>query len=245
MIKLMLHLVKVIVTAFIALFFTSCKYDINLGKNIEGSGNVTKQTRNVSNFDKIILKDGLDCEVIQADKISVIVEADDNLQEGIKTTVENGTLTIESIYNNYQDVTSKKAIVSLPFITDITTSSGSHLFTKDIIKSNEINLKSSSGSEIDVHVESEKVTCESSSGSSIEIEGKAVYLETQSSSGSTINAKKLYTNEAIAKTSSGSSTTVNPILSLNADASSGSTIKYIRKPKTMTLKENSGGSIHE
>ncbi len=245
MIKLMLHLVKVIVAAFIALLFSSCNSNINLSNNIKGSGIVITTTRDVSKFDKIILNDGLDCEVIQSDKISVIVEADDNLQDGIKTTVENGTLEIESIYNNYNKVKSKKVIVSMPIITSLTSKSGSHLFTKDMIKSNNIFLKSSSGSKIDINIESEKINCESSSGSSIDIEGKAMFLETESSSGSTINAKRLFVNEADARSFSGSSTTINPILSLKAHASSGSSINYERRPKTISIKESSGGSVQK
>jgi hypothetical protein len=244
MIKLMIHLVKIIVATFITILFSSCKYDMNLRNSITGSGNVVTRTRNVTDFDKITLSDGLDCEVIQGNT-SVKVEADDNLQDGIKTSVENGILLISSKYNNYDDVKSKKVIVTLPIISNLTTESGSHLFTKNAIKSNEIYLKSSSGSKIDANVESEKINCDSSSGSAIEIEGKAIYLDTESSSGSTIDAKRLFANEANARSSSGSSTIINPILSLKAHASSGSSINYQRRPKTISVKESSGGSVQE
>jgi len=50
-------------------------------------------------------------------------------------------------------------------------------------------------------------------------------------------------NEVIAQTTSGSSTSVYPILKLEAKASSGSSIDYHKVPKTIIKKESSGGSV--
>jgi hypothetical protein len=245
MIQLIINLAKIIVISLIALLFGSCKYDINLGESITGSGHVISKERKVAPFDKISVSRGLECEVSQADKASVVVVADDNLQEGIKTTVENGTLEITSIYGNYHNVKSKKIIVQLPYISSLETSSGSDLITRNIIKSNEITLKSSSGSKLEAEVASEKISCESSSGSTQKIEGKAISLQTTSSSGSHIDAERLLANEVDAKSSSGSSTSVNPVLSLKARASSGSNIQYKKRPKTLTVDQSSGGSVEE
>lgn len=239
----MLQLVKIVVAACVALLFNSCKID--LGKSVTGSGNVISQTREVANFDKIEVSRGLDCEVTQSDKITVVVEADDNLQEGITTTVVDGTLRIESIYDNYKNVKSKKIKVQLPAISSIETTSGSSLITKSVIKSNNISLKSSSGSTLEATVEADKISLESSSGSSLNVEGKALDAETASSSGSSIDAKKLLVNNVSSQSSSGSTTIVHPIVSLKADASSGSSIEYAKVPKNITIEESSGGSVDQ
>ncbi len=247
MIKFVIHIAKIVITAFIVFMFSSCKHDINFdfGKSITGSGKVTFQTRNVPNFDKIEVSRGLDCEVTQSNEIEVVVEADSNLQEGITTTVVDGILKIDSKYNNYHNVKSKKVKVQLPIISGIETSSGSNLSSLNILKSNNIVIKSNSGSSLNITVESENITTESSSGSNQTLQGKAIKLQTTSSSGSIINAEKLMSNNIISKSSSGSNTSVNPILLLTASASSGSTIEYVKTPKTITKNENSGGSVRE
>lgn len=243
MIKIMIHLVKIIVAFVVALLFGSCTMNMSLsGESIKGSGNVITKVRNLQNFTKIEVKKGIECIVTQGDNFEVKVEADDNLQDGILTTVENGTLIITSKYNNYHNVT-KKVHVQLPVISVLETTSGSDLKTNGVIKSNNILLKSSSGSDLYANVESEKVNLESTSGSDLTVEGKAIDVSSASSSGSSIDAEKLLANNINSQSTSGSDTTVNPIVSLTAKASSGSNIDYVKEPKKVSKEESSGGDV--
>lgn len=243
MIKIMIHLVKIVIAFVVALLFSSCNMNMNFdGKSIKGSGNVVTQQRDVKDFTKIEVKKGIECIVTQGNTFKVEVQADDNLQEGILTTVENGTLKISSKYNNYHNVT-KIVRVQLPVIDVLEATAGSELKTNGAIKSNSILLKSSSGSEIYAHIESEKIALESTSGSDLKVEGKAIDLTTASSSGSHIDAQKLLANNVVAQSTSGSDTDVNPLLSLKAKASSGSSIDYYSNPKQITKEETSGGSV--
>ena len=244
MIKLMIHVVKIVIATVIALLFGSCKFDAtDLGKNITGSGNVISKDRNISNFTKVEVRKGLDCEIVQSNTFRVVVEADDNLQDGITTQLENGTLVITSKYNRYKNVKSKTVKVFMPTVDYLGSSGGANLKTIGAIKANDIHLKSSSGSSLNAEIESEKVTLESSSGSTLEASGKAISLNTLSSSGSTIDAKRLLANEVRSQCSSGSNAEVNPILVLNAQASSGSSIRYENTPKQISKQVSSGGSI--
>jgi len=237
----MIHLVKIVVAFIVSLLFSSCNMTFD-GKSIKGSGNVVSKDRNLKDFTKIEVRKGIECIVTQGDNFKVTVEADDNLQEGILTTVENGTLKITSEYNNYQNVT-KKVHVQLPLIDTLESTSGSELKTNGIIKSNNILLKSSSGSDLYANIESEKVALESTSGSDLNVEGKAIDVTTSSSSGSHIDAKKLLANNIVSQSTSGSDTDVHPILSLKAKASSGSSIDYYSHPKHVSNEESSGGSV--
>jgi hypothetical protein len=51
-------------------------------------------------------------------------------------------------------------------------------------------------------------------------------------------------NEVTAQSTSGSSIDVHPLVSLNAKASSGASIEYDGKPKTIVKEETSGGSVN-
>lgn len=245
MIKFTTQLVRLIVAACLALLFNSCKYDIDLGESIKGSGNVVSKERKVQDFTKIEVSRGLDCEVTQGDKTEVVVEADDNLQDGIITTVENGTLKITSKYNNYHNVTSKKIKVQMPKVSSLETTSGSNLITTNTLRGDNIYLKSSSGSDLEANVEADKVTLESTSGSTITVGGKALEVTTASSSGSTIDAGKLLANEISSQSTSGSNSVVNPIVSLKAHASSGSSIEYEKAPKSLNIEKNSAGDVSQ
>ncbi len=243
MVKFVVFCTKVIAATIAATLFSSCHTGFDLGNGIDGNGNVTTEKRNVEgNFSKVDVSRGLNVTLEQADNYFVEVEADQNLQEHITTRVENGTLTITTD-GNIDEATAKNIRVKLPSLTSLEATSGSSVSTKNTFNGTEIEVKTSSGSEANLSLEFDAVSCESSSGSSLTVKGKALKLTTDSSSGSEIDAHGLLVNEVVSESTSGSSTDVNPLVSLNAKASSGSSIDYSSSPKTVTKEESSGGSV--
>jgi len=243
MIKIITIITKFIVATLIALLFASCNPAFHFGDGIKGSGNITTETRTANeDFKNIEVSNGIKVIVEQADAKSITVEADDNLQKHIITKIENGVLKIESD-KNYNSTETPTVNVKMPVINGLNASSGSEITSIEVLVSNSINVKSSSGSQINIDVEADAIALESSSGSSIEANGKTLKLETSSSSGSEINAEKLMANEVIAQASSGSNTSVYPIVKLDAKASSGSSVNYHKVPKTISKEESSGGSV--
>ncbi|WP_333666381.1 head GIN domain-containing protein [Flavobacterium sp.] len=234
---------KCIAVTMLVALFASCHTRIDLGNGIDGSGNVTKQTRNVdNNFSKIVVNRGLNVTLEQGDSYWVEVEADDNLQEHITTRVENGMLTITADDDINGNAT-KNIHVRLPSLSAIEVNGGSSVSSKNTLNGTDIVVKTSGGSEAELRLEYDKIDCETTSGSSLNLKGKALELKTAASSGSSIEARDLLVNDVIAEASSGSSTEVHPGISLNAKASSGSSIDYNGSPKTVSKEESSGGSV--
>jgi hypothetical protein len=245
MLKLITLITKFIVAALMALLFSSCGHSINLGPGIKGSGNITTETRTANeDFKKIEVSRGIKVIVEQSDNKSITVEADDNLQQHIITKIENGVLTINSD-EGYNATETPIVKVKMPVTNGLSTSSGSEITSLGTLITENIDVESSSGSRINITVEADAIKIESTSGSNIEVGGKALKVETSSSSGSTIDAKNLMANEVFSQTSSGSSTSVYPIVKLDAKASSGSNISYHKIPKTVSKEENSGGSVSQ
>ncbi len=245
MIKVITIITKFIVVTLIALLFSSCNHAFNLVNGIKGSGKTTTETRTVNeDFKSIEVSSGIKVIVEQSDNKLITVETDENLQKHIITKVENGVLKIEcdESYNLDQ---SPVVNVKMPIINGLSSSSGSEITNSKIVVTDKIDVKSNSGSKINITVEADAISLESASGSTIEASGKALNLVTSSSSGSNIEADKLMTNEVIAQSASGSSTSIYPIVKLEAKASSGSSIRYYKDPKTISKEENSGGSVQQ
>ena len=232
-----------LVALFLTLSLASCNANLNLGDGIDGSGNVVTEKRTIeAPFTKIDASTGVEVIVEQGATTEVEVEVDDNLMEHIFTRVENGTLIVK-IDGNINTMESAIVRVSTKTIEGLESSSGATIRSKNTLKGTNLALKSSSGSTINTDLEYEKVSSESTSGSEIKLSGKALTLDTKSSSGSEIDAKDLAANEITAQSTSGSNTTVNPIVLLNAKASSGSSIDYVKEPKKVIKEETSGGSV--
>ncbi len=245
MIKIITIITKFIIATILALLVSSCNPAFNFANGIKGSGNITTETRVADqDFKSIKVSQGIKVNVEQSDNKSITVETDDNLQQHIITKIENGVLIIES-NNSYNTTETPLVNVKMPIINGLNASSGSEINSSETLISNNMNVKSSSGSSINITVEADAISLESSSGSSIEASGKALKLETSSSSGSKIDAKDLMANEVVSQTSSGSSTSVYPILKLEAKANSGSSITYYKIPNSISKEENSGGSVSE
>lgn len=243
MTKLIIYITKFILIAITLFLMSSCKTSWDIGDGRTGNGNITTQKRAaVETFSKIKVQQGIVAEVSQTDTQNIEVKTDDNIQELIETRIDGGVLYI-SAKESYNTSMSPRVLVSIKTITALTASSGSEIKSNGTLSSTNLDVKSSSGSAINIDVEADNITLDSSSGSTINANGKALKLETSSSSGSTIDARKLLANDVQSQASSGSSTDVSPIVSFDGKASSGASVQYHKTPKTIKADESSGGSV--
>ena len=191
--------------AITTLSLASCKYDVNIGDGLTGSGNLTTQTRNVGEgFKKVRVSQGIEVVIEQSGETSVTVLADDNLQKHITTKVENGTLIIETD-NSFNTSKTPKVTVKMPSINHLEASGGSHLYSAKTIISDTLEVVADGGSQVNLSIEADQLSLETESGSQMEISGKALKLETSSASGSELDAEKLMANEVQAQSASGRS----------------------------------------
>jgi hypothetical protein len=245
MIKIITLITKFILVAIAALLFASCNYNINL-KSITGSGNVTTENRTITDdFKSIEVANAIDLVVEQSDKAEIIVEADDNLINGITTKIENGVLIIDCDYNSFLEVESKKVTVKMPFIEELKASSTSSITSINKLKGEEIILRASSAATIKLDLEYDRINAKASSASTIVMYGLALDLATTASSGSEIEANDLLSNEVSAAASSGASIKIHPIVNLKAKASRGGSILFAKTPKSIERRTSSGGSIYK
>ena len=249
MVKVIAHITKLIVATITALLLSSCVFNKNddnfIFSSTEGSGKVVIQNRDVTqSFDYISASNSLNVIIEQSNRPSITVEADDNLQELIKTEVHNNELEL-FIDGGVKNATKLKIKVRTPNIKGISTSSSAKVICLNTIKSETINLSASSASSLEVAIEAENTSCETSSAAKIIVSGKTKRLDTDSSSSSNINAKSLIAKHVVAEASSASNTIVNPQQSLQADASSASNIKYINKPSQLSKDTSSAGSVRK
>jgi len=242
MARTIFHFTKYIVVVWLLLIMTSCKYTI--GNQIEGNGKVKTENREINDpFSKIKVSQGIHVIVEQANNTSVTINADENLLQYISTRVEHGVLII-STNKSYETQNDIEVNVKMPIIDGFDTSSASLITNLGKLKGNKLELNTSSGSEITLEsIEFAQVNADASSGSKMNLEGKTFNYSVDASSGSSINSENLLANTIIAKTSSGSSLDVHPLVSLTAKASSGSSINYDGSPKNVTQDSSSGASI--
>ena len=221
---------------FISMLFASCFY------GIKGNGKVVKSDRSVENFESIEVSAGLDLILIQDSVVKVVVEADENLQEIIKTEVSHHKLKIYP-ETGIRHAASKKVFVTFKTINSLQANSGAGVKSKMELKLNSIDISVTSGADIDLAFSASKMRVDGSSGGNIDLSGTVENLDVDGSSGANIRASDLKSVNCNVGASSGASLKIMVAEKLNAKASSGGHIKVSGDPKERDIQKSSGGDV--
>lgn len=238
----MTTLVRITIALALALFLSSCGFNLNLdnfGAGKKGSGVVVEETREITDkFAQVHASEGIEVYVTQGDEFKISVEADDNIIDLIATEVKNGKLKIHAI-ENIGNAT-KKVFVSLPEVTALLSSSGAQLTAQNKINATNLLLDASSGAHINAETNSARLEIDASSGAHIDVSGDANEAFIDGSSGANVKGKNLRSKDCHAEASSGANIDINVSESLTADASSGGNISYTGNASVSKTKSVSG-----
>ncbi|WP_026755433.1 head GIN domain-containing protein [Sediminibacter sp. Hel_I_10] len=239
----MTTIAKFTITLILSLLLVSCNFDANWNTGTKGNGEVTSVERpSTQIFNKIEASRGLDVYITQNDVASIRVEADQNLQDLITTTIENGVLIITT-KENIGSATSKKVFVNVKELEEISASSGSYIYGNNTITSKSLKLNSASGADIELELDVTHLSCYASSGSDLKVSGKANEFIAKAASGSDIIAGDLLSNTCNASASSGADVTVNTIKKLTVTANSGGDITYHGNPELLEKNGVTSGTV--
>ncbi len=234
----MKNLTKIFIFISLGLLGTSCMIT-----GVAGSKHVTSESRDIpSDFTGIEVKQGIEVQLTQDNNPSLTVEMDDNLHKLLVTEVKEGVLQIYFSEN----VGKRKAstvYITMPNIQMIHTSSGASVRSNNTIKTPDLQINTSSGSEVNLRVTAKNITAKSSSGSQIVLKGGSDNLDLTSSSGSEIDTDDLITKNVEAKASSGSDIHLKATEHFTGKASSGASIDCSGNPSEKNMSKSSGGSI--
>lgn len=236
-------LVRIIITSIISLLMVSCIIDTNFGTGVDGNGKVISSDRNISDdFKSIKVSQGLDLYITQGNSVGLTVEADENLHELIMTEVENNVLKIYTT-ENIRHASSRKILLGITDLEAIKATSGSDVRSTNVIKVDELELNSTSGSDIRIDVKTESLNCHSTSGSDIILSGTTKVLIAEATSGSDIRASNLIAVKTRVKATSGADISVNTSKELTARATSSGDIRYSGNPEKVEKSDSSSGSV--
>ncbi|MFV9550226.1 head GIN domain-containing protein [Algibacter sp. PT7-4] len=241
----MATLIKFIIATVLSLTLFSCNFDMNINSGARGNGNVITENRTLTEtFSSIKATEGLDVYLTQSNNTSISIEADENLHDLILTEIEDGVLRIHT-KENIGKATSKKVHVSFKTISSIISTSGSDVYSTNTIEAEQLDLKSTSGSDMKLDVNTTILNCKSTSGSDLTISGKTNKLVAEATSGSDIKAADLMAKFSDVKATSGADITVNTSKTLTAKATSGGDIKYYGNPEKVDKSDSASGSIKQ
>lgn len=225
--------------AFFAFITSSC---IFIGPPVKGNGNVVEETREVPEFSKIKASAGINVYITQGDEEKVVVKADENILDAIKTEVDRDVLVITHI-KSIRNATSDKVYVTVKNLDKISANAGANVYSESPLKLDDVELSTSAGSNLKVKIEAGNLKISSMAGANMYVEGTAETVEMSAAAGSNIKAENLEVRNCTAKASSGANVYIKVLEEIDAKASSGGNVFYFGSPNQLNVSSSSGGNV--
>jgi len=223
-------------TCIILLLFSACNTDC-----IQGSGNQVTQERQVEPFTSVDVSGSIKL-VLQQDSVQqLLITADDNIQEHIKTRVKGGKLTVE--LNNICDAGPVKVYAKAKTFTGVSGSGAVEISSADRINAEDFSLDLSGSSKVSLDISAANVTTNASGSSEITLTGQAASHRIGLSGSGRVNAFDFVVADYSIEASGSSKMYINVLNSLDVNTSGSSDIEYRGNPQHVNNKQSGAGSL--
>ena len=202
----------------------------------------SKIDRNLGDFSKVAVYDGINLELIKSDENKVEITGKNTNFVVVKN--KNGDLKIR--LNLERRFSGDKTKVSLFYKTlyNIISHEGSNVFSKDTIKQADLNVKANTGSTLNFIVALNTLNTTSTTGSTVNLSGNAEYHDCSTSTGAEIDAEKLTTTETYATCTTGGLIEVSATKELEANSKLGGIINVYEKTDKIVESISLGGVVN-
>ena len=202
----------------------------------------SKIDRNLGDFSKVAVYDGINLELIKSDENKVEITGKNTNFVVVKN--KNGDLKIR--LNLERRFSGDKTKVSLFYKTlyNIISHEGSNVFSKDTIKQADLNVKANTGSTLNFIVALNTLNTTSATGSTVNLSGNAEYHDCSTSTGAEIDAEKLTTTETYATSTTGGLIEVSATKELEANSKLGGKINVYEKTDKIVESISLGGVVN-
>ncbi|GAA4732481.1 head GIN domain-containing protein [Flavisolibacter ginsenosidimutans] len=206
------------------------------------------EARKIGSFSGVSVSGGIDLYLSYGDEAIAVSASKPELRDRIKTEIENGVLKIwfdskSGVNITWNSDRKLKAYVSYKTLNNLSASGGSDVLPDGVIKSNELKLHLSGGSDFKGKVEVENLRVDQSGGSDVHIAGKANTLSVEAHGGSDFNGYDLITEICNLEASGGSDIEVTANKELSARAAGASDIHYKGQPNVKEAKASGASSV--
>lgn len=202
------------------------------------------EERSVGSFHEVRTGQAIDVYLKQGTKESVRVEVKGISASDVLTEVSGGRLKVFLDHGNYSSHT-VKVYVTYVKLDNISASSASGVFSEGTITGDKLEINVSSAADVEVAVDVQEVIVSVSSSGDLEIKGRTKYLDVSASSAGGVDAFDLEAEQAKVRASSAGNAKVTATKEIDANASSGGSIRYRGNPERSQTDSSSGGSVRK
>lgn len=200
------------------------------------------ETRELKNFDKIVVIGNIDVELINGDNETAELVLENIDADQIITDIRKRTLKIRLkslFYKNYK----VKIKINYKILRSIVASASAKISSDDILKIDKLDLKANSASKINLNIDVNVLNATASQGSVITLKGDAEYQKSVVNSGAELLFEDLDTENADVSAHTGGEGNFYVRNEINVLSTTGGLIHYKGSPEKETFSTELGGKI--
>ncbi|WP_025742235.1 head GIN domain-containing protein [Aquimarina pacifica] len=199
--------------------------------------------KNVHSFDELKVFDKIQVTLIQSKENKVEILGIKRRE--VNVLQDGNLLKIRMSLDNLWDANNTRVIVYYKEIQKIDANEGASVIGNDIIRSNNLDLRTQEGASISAKVEGEFMTVKAITGGKIELEGVVQNQQVNITSGGQYYASNVKTKETQVKISAGGTAEIHAREYVKANTNAGGIIRIFGNPKEMDTQKFLGGKIIE
>jgi len=205
---------------------------------ISFSQNVEKD---LGEFSQLKTFDGLSVELMKSDKNKVVISGVH--RDDVEVVNKNGLLKVRFNMPKASTMYETKIVLFYKELNLIDANEGSFIFSDEIIKVIDLEIKAQEGAIIRLEVDAQRVNSRVVSGSIITLSGKASNQDVIVNSGGIYKAQECITEQTKVTVSAGGSAKIHATKIAKAKVKAGGNITIYGNPKLADTKKVLGGSI--
>lgn len=240
---------KKIILSAIVLLFTATTVNAqwwNSSEKITGNKEVVKQTRTVSNYDRISVTGMMEVQLLAGKEGKIDLEAESNLMEYIETEVSSGHLKI-SVKKGVNLQPSKnypiKLVVPFEDLDALTLTGSGHIRNSDVIKSRDFKVNVTGSGNMNLHLVSETLSGSLTGSGDIKLRGNTREFKCTVTGSGDFLAYDLKADKVDANVTGSGDIQINVVNELNARVSGSGDINYKGNPEKQNFRTSGSGSI--
>jgi hypothetical protein len=231
-----------VLLALIAIL-ASCRH--GWGRRVRGNGNVTTETRSVSNFKNVEVGGSINVYVSQGSSSSVKLEGDENILRYVEVTQEGDRLIVKNRDGYDLDPSGDlRVYVTAPVFDRIETSGASDIIGQGKISSpDELKLSVSGAGNVKLELDAPRLKAKISGSGSLNLKGETKEAEISLSGAGNAHCYDLLAENTKVDISGAGSAQVYASVGLDAHVSGVGSVHYKGNPANIKQDVSGLGSI--
>lgn len=215
------------------------------GKRVRGSGNISKEQRTVSSFDRVEVEGAIDVYLMQGEMKPVEIEGDDNLLSYVELEQTGDRLVIKNRSGfNLDPSGDLKVYLTVPAYESIEVSGACNIYSQAKITNNKnIKLGVSGAGDIKLDIDAPRIEITSSGAGKVNLKGETKDFSLDLSGASSVHCYDLLAENTKVEISGAGNAEVYASVKLDAEVSGAGTIKYKGNAKDVSQHVSGAGSV--